>query len=66
MKLCKYLLPCGRCDKFDTYCHVTYEDIKTYNRVQTKECDHHWVYQGKDTADKKYYLCCKCGEHRAY
>lgn len=63
MKVCKYLLPCGKCDKFGGFCSTTPRNMEAYNRLLKEECDHHWVYQNGN-ATEGYYYCCKCGEHR--
>lgn len=31
MKVCKYFLPCGRCDKYDKACSANNEDLVNYN-----------------------------------
>lgn len=54
LKKCKYLLPCGYCDKYDMPC-------------KTKKCKHHWmlVREYYDANNYKYiyeYVCDKCGE----
>ena len=75
MKTCKYRLPCGRCDKFNTFCDLTFQDIVSIEKeISTKECEkeceHDWVFQTESTNDynengELYYIttkhCVKCG-----
>lgn len=72
MEICKYRLPCGRCDKFDIPCDLTIEDIeRTEKEISTKEeCEHDWIFETESTNDynengEPYYLttkhCTKCG-----
>lgn len=73
---CKYLLPCGYCDKYDIHCKATQEDLKNYYNIPivntshaTEEteniCNHNWRYKGtimNPDGCVELYLCDKCGE----
>lgn len=58
---CKYILPCGRCDKLGAPCDAN------------KVCNHNWISCGETTITTKsttipigcyeYLLCEKCGKH---
>ena len=72
-EICKYRLPCGRCDKFNTDCDLTPNDIRFIVEDESKDkewkehdkkCEHNWVFcksimhtGGKDIV----YRCSKCG-----
>lgn len=57
MKDCKYLLPCGDCDKYNIKC-----------RANKEECDHDWtlwstLHSGfTNINNTKIYICRKCGK----
>lgn len=57
IEVCKYRLPCGRCDKFDTHCDLTYESI---DFIVKEKCEHEWRYDGQITNGHNY-KCIKCG-----
>lgn len=76
MNLCKYLLPCGRCDKYDKPCNMSIKDFKNYNILSSKEelksetkfecnhkkCNHKWeLSKNNSPASKRYYVCAYCG-----
>ena len=50
---CKYLLPCGICDKTGTFCELQ-------KQVEAPKCAHHWVY---NVLTQKF-RCTRCGEER--
>ena len=73
MERCKYLLPCGKCDKFGKTCEATTdtETLKMYDSLTfpTKECEHDWAVESRiaypPIADEiPYYtvrlICRKC------
>lgn len=53
-KTCEYRLPCGRCNKFNIFCDLSYADIKfmsemdkineaeTTSETLREECEHEW------------------------
>ena len=49
MERCKYLLPCGRCDKRGAPCDATIETLDMYDSPTppTKECEHDWVVESR-------------------
>ena len=70
MKGCKYLLPCGWCDKYDRRCNVSLEEFEFFNKEE--QCNHNWVTEKAETATKEeagcvtYYTlrCSICGKKR--
>lgn len=64
MERCKYLLPCGRCDKRGAPCDATAKQLEIYDSLESpEECEHEWRYHGCDTVGHSghYYVCMKCG-----
>lgn len=71
-KLCEYRLPCGRCDKFDINCDLTYEQIELMSKIdKDKEtnktygcsCNHDWQFEYtilNDDGCWEHYYCPKC------
>lgn len=70
---CKYLLPCGYCDKYDMPCKASKEDtVNFYNipnaieetKNSSNNCDHNWeyIYTSLSYPVYEYYRCTKCGE----
>lgn len=64
---CKYLLPCGYCDKYDVPCKASKEDLANYYNISLTEigCNHDWKFEChiENTARcGKRYRCAKCGE----
>lgn len=63
---CKYILPCGRCDRHGNVCDVfEYERFKEQKEQEelitlNDCCDHDWAAQGSDIYGT-YYICNKCG-----
>ena len=66
MKICKYRLPCGRCDKTNNFCDLTLEDIEWLeNEVLNETCNHTWsIIESKEKDNARYHLyaCRKCKE----
>lgn len=62
MEICKYILPCGYCDKYDMPCKATEKDTEIKN---TFNCDHDWHYEGtgfgNSSSAYERYRCTKCG-----
>ncbi len=73
---CKYLLPCGYCDKYDIPCKAKKEDVYNFYNTpleedikecdkDTNNCDHDWHYEGAgfDNSSSAYerHRCSKCG-----
>jgi hypothetical protein len=67
---CKYLLPCGYCDKYDIPCKATDEDVSKHHALpidNATECNHEWRFEcslcsivdGVEYAE--IYRCPKCG-----
>lgn len=55
---CKYLLPCGRCEKKGAPCDCDIE-------FEPKECEHEWYNVGSVSGSKSRYevfVCSKCDE----
>ena len=57
---CKYILPCGRCDKTHKICDLPQSDLG-----KEKECDHDWKYAGEyfnleSFTGGERYVCSKC------
>lgn len=55
---CKYILPCGRCEKTNTFCDSTQSHSE-------KECDHDWKCVGEyfnleSFTGGERYICSKC------
>lgn len=62
IKNCKYLLPCGHCDKFDRTCSQ-YGDIQVEidPTLTNQIChEHKWVCTGMSTIGS-HYRCIICG-----
>ena len=71
-EICKYRLPCGRCDKFDINCDLTYQEIEFMSKLSEKsseeECEHEWKITGGTISSCNvvhYYTCSKCGEKKS-
>lgn len=72
IKRCKYLLPCGYCDKYDIPCKAKKEDLFNFynvpNTEDIKKCEHKWEEVGH-SVDPDYviyhYVCSKCGEKKS-
>lgn len=50
MEKCKYRLPCGRCDKFDTLCDFNKDAFISKDDSiipDPNKCDHDWVLTDK-------------------
>lgn len=73
IKRCKYLLPCGYCDKYDIPCKVSREDMANhyYNVTLTEKenntfsCSHDWRLETSILNEDGYterHHCAKCGE----
>lgn len=69
---CKYILPCGYCDKYDVPCKAIINDIKEiqndFESYKKEHCDHNWesilvVDQG-GLRRRTEYRCSKCGLKR--
>lgn len=65
VKKCKYLLPCGRCDKFNKDCdqNIKFEtDPITIEQDQTNQINHEhkWVWTSVSTLGT-HYRCAICG-----
>lgn len=65
---CKYMLPCGRCDKHGEVCEAFMNEIKMvqeeFKGYKTKHCDHDWYVAGSAAGTKAKYrvlICSKCG-----
>ena len=55
---CKYILPCGRCEKRGAPCDATYK---------SSQCEHDWHMVGSVGGTKARYrvfVCSKCGEQQ--
>lgn len=74
IKRCKYLLPCGYCDKYDIPCKASKEDMANYyntpNTVEETEniCNHDWrfectVFNEAECIERHY--CTRCGETKS-
>ena len=68
---CKYLLPCGYCDKYDIPCKAKKEDLFNFYNIpleDIKECEHEWELT-ESSLDPIYvtlhYVCSKCGEKKS-
>ena len=64
IKHCKYLLPCGHCDKFDAPCSQ-YDSFKLSETTLTTltnqiNHEHKWVCNGMSTIGA-HYVCTICG-----
>lgn len=68
---CKYLLPCGYCDKYDIPCKAKGEDMVNFYNIplaeDIKECDHDWRFLQECYDDDNHiflnkYFCAHCGE----
>ena len=60
-EVCKYRLPCGRCDKYDKFCDLSLEQIGC---ITKNKCEHNWVFNGSmsnSAGEHIYYKCLKCG-----
>lgn len=79
MERCKYLLPCGRCDKRGAPCDATIKGLEAYNSMKSPkcECKHKWIERLEKTdlhngCGESYYIqrkyCVECGviEERMY
>ena len=74
MEICKYLLPCRYCDKYDEPCKATTEDMINYNvlcgHISEEEaimlnCEHEWKHIITNIADGyEEHGCIKCGKTR--
>jgi len=67
---CKYLLPCGYCDKNERICHIRVKDTLDSCTEENNKCDHNYVplvqtYETNPVDNTKttvfYYKCSKCG-----
>ena len=67
---CKYLLPCGYCDKNERICHIKEKEILDSCTEEINICDHNYVLLGQtyetDHVDNirttvYHYKCSKCG-----
>lgn len=66
---CKYMLPCGWCDKYNRFCNMV-ESIKI--GVPISECKHNWITEKAEAVTKEeagcttYYTlrCSICGKKR--
>ena len=63
---CKYLLPCGWCDKDNKVCHIKEEEILNSH---LEKCNHSFkvLTQGIENKDQGFrgltvYICEDCGE----
>lgn len=59
---CKYLLPCGYCDKYNIPCKASKKDLMRYYGIAEEDeekCEHEWRYKGKNEIGH-YYKCIKC------
>lgn len=69
MERCKYILPCGRCDKRGAPCDATVKQLEVYDSLESpKECKHNWVLEEQETIKQKVfykrYKCSICGKER--
>lgn len=68
IEICKYRLPCGRCDKDNIFCDLSLEQIGniTSNKPKGEQCGHFWVLDKQEVFENKIcykiYECNKCGE----
>ena len=71
---CKYLLPCGYCDKYDMPCKANKEDMVNFYNIslaedkKEEECKHEWEMTGHsiDPFNVIYhYVCSRCGEKKS-
>lgn len=64
IKHCKYLLPCGHCDKFDRTCnqYMEIQITESTGSTVTNQIDHEheWVCTGISTIGSSY-RCIICG-----
>lgn len=74
---CKYMLPCGRCDKHGKACEFLVNKFKVlqeeFDEYKRDNCDHKWISHGATVITTKspttpngcyeYLLCEKCGKH---
>lgn len=73
---CKYLLPCGYCDKYEIPCKASREDMTNYYNVPlTKEenntfsCNHDWRFESSiinEDGCTERHRCTKCGETKTF
>ena len=72
---CKYLLPCGYCDKYDMPCKTTKEDLAKFYCVplntNTTEsiCNHDWRFKCSilnESGCAEQHYCAKCGEIKTF
>ena len=64
MKLCRYMLPCGYCEKYSVPCQAepdSQDKILSINQ----ECEHDWVYLISNKSGD-HYICSKCKEIKVY
>ena len=62
---CKYLLPCGRCDKRGAPCDATIGGIEAYSLMKTTKCNHDWIIEvtKSDYIDGYGNECCVVHQH---
>lgn len=65
---CKYMLPCGRCDKHGEPCEALINELKMmqeeFEAYKKKHCEHDWRIVGSVAGTKAQYqvfVCSKCG-----
>lgn len=68
MKDCNYRLPCGRCDKFNISCDLSFADIEFMSKKSEENvCKHNWDKHTIVDCGKGIYqidICSYCGEAR--
>lgn len=67
---CKYLLPCGYCDKNERICHIREKEILDSCTEELSTCSHDYAllgetyetdYAGNIRTITYHYKCSKCG-----
>ena len=60
MKGCKYLLPCGWCERLDKHCSATAEHFEKHNYLNHEKCNHDWS-QFQFGENGLEFICSNCG-----
>ena len=66
---CKYILPCGNCDKYDCFCKAAECEMSEGKKNPSEECTHNWILEKIESVEKEtsgtatYYTqkCSICG-----
>ena len=74
IKRCKYLLPCGYCDKYDIPCKASKKDLANYYNIPLAEetediCNHDWRFECSiinEAGCAERHRCAKCGETKTF